>query len=249
MFVINHLKTEIMLNFILHANVVPRSKHSIFIPIHSEDGEYHLQAYFLVYEPTTCVEERDYVRSFHESSVNVQACKSRKSWLKYITKEDEKPYFNCKVSEIYFNYQARSWRANTSTFSYGDPFMLEHHNKWEFLQNMHSERISNPSNVNGVYCNEWLAALHYMLVFCFIFVILTYKICIFLFDVVTRRDFILLTHVPYCIIGNQPCKVACEFPVCLGRRQRKLDFGLKAYWTFALCQIWKLVTAWFSIGL
>jgi hypothetical protein len=98
-----------------------------------ESGGYHLHTYLLFFKPTDCFEVGEYIRVFHNSTVDVRPCKSRRNWLKYITKEDEEPYFNCKLSELSFNLQEKRWCANTSTFKFGDPLVLEHHNKWRFL--------------------------------------------------------------------------------------------------------------------
>jgi hypothetical protein len=59
--------------------------------------------------------------------------------LKYISKEDEDPLFNCPVDRLSFSFGAKFWAANTPTFSYRDPFVLEHLNKYKFLEKLHLE--------------------------------------------------------------------------------------------------------------
>jgi hypothetical protein len=54
-------------------------------------------------------------------------------------KEDSEPYFNCKSSELSFYYRALAWCTRTPTFQYTDPFVLEHCNRYRFIQEMHRE--------------------------------------------------------------------------------------------------------------
>jgi hypothetical protein len=45
------------------------------------------------------VDVRDVIEAcFPEGTINVQSCKSSRNWPKYITKEDDEPLYNCKVS-------------------------------------------------------------------------------------------------------------------------------------------------------
>lgn len=66
---------------------------------------------------------------YEESSVNIQGCKNKSAWLKYITKEDFScVYKNVRVKEFSFNYQAYKWSCETSVFRMRDPFVLSHLN-------------------------------------------------------------------------------------------------------------------------
>jgi hypothetical protein len=60
----------------------------------------HLHVYLKLYEKVYLSEVREVLESFCFGSINLQSCRSRRNWLKYIRKEDERPYFNCKISEL-----------------------------------------------------------------------------------------------------------------------------------------------------
>lgn len=121
------------------------------VSIEKCEGEGHHLHTYLFYDSKSCVEVSDYIGVFHDSTVSVQICKTARNWLKYITKEDDSPYFSCEVSKLSFSYRAKRWCKNTSAFSFRDSFVVEHHNKWKFLQNMHNETISHISELCGVY--------------------------------------------------------------------------------------------------
>jgi hypothetical protein len=53
----------------------------------------------------------------------VKACKSKRNWFKYISKEDEEPYFNVAVNKLSFNYRALYWARNTEKFQFNDASM------------------------------------------------------------------------------------------------------------------------------
>lgn len=106
---------------------------------HSSLYKYHIHAYIKLKELASCSEVRDIVCSITEFGCNVQPCRSRKSVLRYITKEDESPFFNCSESELSFAYRARSWARRSPAFRFQDPFVLEHTNRWRFLRELHSE--------------------------------------------------------------------------------------------------------------
>lgn len=71
----------------------------------SNSVDNHLHAFLEFGSPIFVDELSDYIRIFAACNhVDVQPCKSRKSCLRYITKEDREVYFNCRVSELNFNY-------------------------------------------------------------------------------------------------------------------------------------------------
>jgi hypothetical protein len=78
----------------------------------------------------------------------VQKCKSRRNWLRYISKEDDEPYFNCKVSELSFRYRAINWAKGSKQFRYTDPFVIDHAHRVSFLRELHSE-------VHCKFLGEW----------------------------------------------------------------------------------------------
>jgi hypothetical protein len=107
---------------------------------HKVKDEWHLHSFVRFKEPLNCVKVRELFLCFEISgSLDVQPCRSSRNWLKYITKEDEEPLFNCPVDRLSFSFRAKFWASNTPTFSYRDPFVLEHWNKYKFLEKLHLE--------------------------------------------------------------------------------------------------------------
>jgi len=54
----------------------------------------------------TSVKDCLYVRictDWVDGGIDVKLCKSERNWLKYISKEDEEPYFNVAVDKLTFN--------------------------------------------------------------------------------------------------------------------------------------------------
>jgi hypothetical protein len=65
----------------------------------------HMHLYLKFKCLCTCNDVRAVLEWF-PGTINVQVCRSEKSWLKYITKEDATPYFNCKLSSLSFYTRA-----------------------------------------------------------------------------------------------------------------------------------------------
>lgn len=120
---------------------------------HASKYPYHLHAYIKLKECASCVEVREILESITEFGFNVQPCRSRKSVLKYITKEDAEPLFNCSEAELSFAYRARAWARRTPTFRFSDPFVLEHTNKWKYLRELHNEISSFSERRIGIAFN------------------------------------------------------------------------------------------------
>lgn len=102
----------------------------------------------------------DYVRdifSWYEGTVNVQNVRSKRNVLKYITKEDEAPLFNCRESLLAFSYRAKAWARRTPSFSFRDPFVLEHFNKYRLLQELHKETVYSKKRMGLIFQkpSEW----------------------------------------------------------------------------------------------
>lgn len=106
----------------------------------SSSVENHLHAFLEFDSPCFVDELADYIRVFAACNhVNVQPCRSRKSCLRYISKEDRDLYFNCRVTELNFNYRAYHWAKNAVRFSFIDPFVMEHRFCYRFLQQVFSD--------------------------------------------------------------------------------------------------------------
>lgn len=117
----------------------------------------HIHAYLKFCVLLSCVEVRNFL-SWCEDTVNVQSVRSRRNVLKYITKEDRSPLFNCRLSELSFSYRAFVWASGTRTFRFSDSFVLEHPQYYRLLQELHSEvqhgrvlRQSDIANVTSFY--------------------------------------------------------------------------------------------------
>lgn len=106
---------------------------------HKAKGTYHLHSYVAYTDGVPVAELSACVRLFATGVCDIQPCKSKKSVLKYITKEDPRPLFNCPESCLSFAYRSRAWAKSTRTFSFADPFVLEHPNYHRILQSLHSE--------------------------------------------------------------------------------------------------------------
>jgi hypothetical protein len=120
-------------------------------------GRYHLHAYLWFYELTTCDVVRKSIEWF-DGTINILPLKSRKSWLKYITKEDDDPYFNVPLSELSFRVRALNWARKERYFSVCHPFVVEHKHMYKYLEEFHREaRIQNRSVVRElkVYDKYW----------------------------------------------------------------------------------------------
>lgn len=115
----------------------------------------HLHA-FLEFESGWLLSDLNvYVRSiWPDTHVDIQSCKSRRNILKYITKEDTCCIFNCKVSELNFNYRVFDWASTTDSFRHNDPFVVEHRFCYNFLSkyyyDFHRENIPPFKGLNPV---------------------------------------------------------------------------------------------------
>lgn len=77
---------------------------------------------------------------FFDKRVNVEACKSRKSWLKYITKEDCEPVFsNISPSDFSLYYKVNAV-ARVGDHKWFHPLSVEHMNTGHVLQRTWEER-------------------------------------------------------------------------------------------------------------
>lgn len=100
----------------------------------------HVHCFFEFFEKLFLAELNEILRAlFPDLSLDVQACRSKRTCLKYITEEDRFPYFNVKVSSLHFNYRAYLWACSVDNFSFADPFVLEHRFCYKFLMSLFEE--------------------------------------------------------------------------------------------------------------
>lgn len=108
---------------------------------------YHLHAFLEFDEPIFVDDLSEYIRScYNNCRVDCQPCKSRRSCLKYISKEDTQLLTNIKVSSLHFNYRVYCWARSTSTFKYTDPFVVEHRFCYRFLKQYFDDFLFHEGN-------------------------------------------------------------------------------------------------------
>lgn len=93
-----------------------------------EPNGYHHHVFIEFITPKYLEQVRQYCAEFlgdEPRSVNVQCCKSPKSWLLYITKEDDRPYlFGVRISEC--SLYARCWHHAKSNYRVVKPIDRNH---------------------------------------------------------------------------------------------------------------------------
>lgn len=108
----------------------------------SKRVSFHLHAYLEFENKLFLSDLREYLEScmltvYEEVwRFDIQSCKSTKSVLKYITKEDRNPFYNCKMTMLHFNYRSYMWALSTPRFLHSDPFVQEHRFCYRFLEKL-----------------------------------------------------------------------------------------------------------------
>jgi hypothetical protein len=75
----------------------------------------------------------------YSNKLSVDNCRSEKSWLIYITKQDADPSFKgISLSQLSFYCKALHWASNTEEFSVADPFILNHPQYYKLLELVHA---------------------------------------------------------------------------------------------------------------
>jgi hypothetical protein len=81
---------------------------------HHTSGRYHLHAYIKFLEARGILSVRlDVESQFPEGTINIQACRSKRNWCKYVSKEDDDTYFN--VAESFSSFRTKAYRLPSST--------------------------------------------------------------------------------------------------------------------------------------
>lgn len=106
----------------------------------------HLHAFLEFSDRYFLSDIRNYVLLFSDDSrVDVQACRSKKSCLKYISKEDVNLLTNVKSSLLHFNYRIHVWASNVTHFSHTDPFVVEHRFNYNYIRKYFNDFQLNKS--------------------------------------------------------------------------------------------------------
>lgn len=109
----------------------------------SEKFNYHLHIFVEYKIPFFIDSLKNFLSSKYISNVDCKPCRSKKSILKYITKCDTSPLFNCSPSKFHFNYRIYEWASNTDVFDIQDDFVVDHRQHFTFLKNilnLHNEK-------------------------------------------------------------------------------------------------------------
>lgn len=102
--------------------------------------DYHLHAFFEFIDNVYIEDLRTWILSLYDGlRLDIQPCRSKKSTLKYISKEDTTPYFTCKLTDLHFNYRSHHWAMSTPKFRTNHPFVKEHRFCYKFLERLHGE--------------------------------------------------------------------------------------------------------------
>lgn len=100
----------------------------------------HLHAFLEFDNDILLADMNDYVRACLDGlHFDLQACRSKKTVLKYITKEDRVPLYNCKMSMLHFNYRSYVWAKYAKRFSCEDPFVQEHRFCYKYLERLFAD--------------------------------------------------------------------------------------------------------------
>ena len=103
----------------------------------SENCEFHLRAYV------------EFHNKYLLSELNqIVTVRNIKRVISYILKEDNEVYFNCKISDLSFNYQAYYYLSKMSFFDYNHFFVKTNRSYYKFLQPLYQQ-------INNKYCIEY----------------------------------------------------------------------------------------------
>ena len=90
----------------------------------SELCSHHIHCFVEFKEALLISDLCEYLKSvYFELHIDVQPCRSRKSCLKYISKENVYFYTNVKTSDLHFNYRCFKWADSISKFDHTHPFV------------------------------------------------------------------------------------------------------------------------------
>lgn len=122
----------------------------------------HLHAFLEFKEPVLLTNIREYISVFTDGArIDVQAARSKKTVLKYVSKEDLGLHYNCKSSDLHFNYRVFLWARSITQFNHMHPFVVEHRFCYNYLKKYYLDY--RKSAVNAFDCfgnvdyfyNDW----------------------------------------------------------------------------------------------
>lgn len=102
--------------------------------------DYHLHAFVEFKEKFFLREVRSMCFSFcNLENFDCQTVKNRKRLLAYISKEDMCCFYNCKVSDLSFNFQSHFYLSQMEFFDYNHFFVKSNRFCYKYLQHLHSQ--------------------------------------------------------------------------------------------------------------
>lgn len=107
----------------------------------------HIHAFFELSEKMFVNDVRMYVESlFDGCKIDVQAARSKRNCLIYISKEDMDLLTNVSRSKLNFNYQCYWWARENDCFNVSHPFVMKHRFCYKFLERVFYTVKQNVSN-------------------------------------------------------------------------------------------------------
>lgn len=107
----------------------------------------HLHGFFEFKDKMFLNDIRMYVSNvFDDCRIDVQACRSRRNCLIYISKEDVNLLTNISRSKLNFNYQCYWWARESSFFDVTHPFVLKNRHCYKFLERVFAQVKMDVSN-------------------------------------------------------------------------------------------------------
>ncbi|KAK9675184.1 RNA helicase [Popillia japonica] len=105
----------------------------------AEEHYYHLHAFLEFREGQNLYEIREFIRAIYDTErIDVQNCRSKKSTIIYVSKEDVNLLTNIKENDLAFNFQIFKWATRASYYTVVDPFVVRNHNCYKFLEIYHT---------------------------------------------------------------------------------------------------------------
>ncbi|KAK9758451.1 hypothetical protein QE152_g605 [Popillia japonica] len=84
-------------------------------------------------------EIRKFIREIYDTErIDVQNCRSKKTTLVYVSKEDVNLLTNIKENDLAFNYQIFKWATRANYYTVVDPFVVRNHSCYRFLEMYHT---------------------------------------------------------------------------------------------------------------
>lgn len=104
------------------------------------DNNWHHHIFIRTLDKLHFEDVQEWIQSVYEKHGNIQHCRNERNTLRYITKEDISPLYTETIQTSHFNFawHARVWARETPTFSYSDPFVLNHPQYYRLLSEVHN---------------------------------------------------------------------------------------------------------------